>query len=225
MRQNLDFNQNQEYKNYRKSFFGRFYQFLVISNFIIAILILMGFFDYVYDSEEKYFTFIIHISIVPLLLLIPRFFYFQNNIKSRFNINFLKAIEICAAYVFVANELGSLYFFKRFEGYDSFAHISVFIIFSIFIMLLYFSIKNFNSINKKEIILFTIFFIFLGFLFEGFEKFSDIFFNTKMFYDPFQAIRADTISDLFFNFFGILLGVLIFFLGFDEMREYLKKRD
>lgn len=179
-----------------------------ISNFL-AVLSPIGGIVFYYAGNIDWFALFSFFVFGPVLLLMPRLLTSKNFLEKRF--------EIFAIIVFAINALGAIYAFKKIPNYDSMVHfVNSAILYFAFVILLLNSRKNWN----KVVVVIGLFLLTggLGVLWEFYQKYSDIFLGTHMFFDPTQSIQSDTMMDISFNVLGALFAAIIATWKYSELK-------
>lgn len=117
--------------------------------------------------------------------------------------------------IFFITSFGTLYFYNSFDwfGYDVVAHFAITLCFVIMTAMLYELLRLKRKIpDSFETIATSVLTIFIfSFLWEAFEMQGDIWWGTKMFFDPNQETILDFVTDLIADFFGLLVGGILIF--------------
>ncbi len=147
-----------------------------------------------------------------------------------YNPSFGETILGLSGMIFLIGDFGNLYLYDHWDsywfGFDTFAHFTIPAIFTIMVAMLYefLQIKRGVPSAVRVIFICVITVVTFSFLWEFFEKQSDIWWNTKMFWNPDRPIAVDTASDLTADFYGAFFSsVLIFKNWVGWNKKWLKK--
>lgn len=132
--------------------------------------------------------------------------------------------------IFLIGDLGNLYFYEHWAsywfGFDTFAHFVIPAIFTIMAAMFYefLQIKRGVPSAVRVIFVCALLVVTFSFLWEFFEKQSDVWWHTKMFWNPVRPIAVDTADDLVADFYGVFAGsILIFKNWIGWNKKWLKK--
>jgi len=119
--------------------------------------------------------------------------------------------------IFLLSDLGNLYFYDRFTfdwlGYDTMAHFIIPMLFTIIAAMLYEFVRLGKGVPAAvEVVLASALVVVAFSIFwELFERQSDIWWGTHLFWDPTQPIAVDTADDLIADFYGVFVGSVLIF--------------
>lgn len=149
-----------------------------------------------------------------------------------YNSSFGDTILGISGIIFLMSDIGNLYFYDRFTfdwaGYDTLTHFFIPMLFVILAAMLYESLRiKKGVVGAIEVILVSsLTVVIFSILWELFEKQSDIWWGTKMFFDPTQPIILDTTDDLVADFYGVFIGSLLIFKNWESWnKKWLKTAD
>lgn len=162
---------------------------------------------------------------LSLLLL----FLIKRTAKARkyYSVVFCNTLLGIGGLIFFITSFGTLYLYNGLFGYDVMAHFSISALFVIMAAMLYeLSRPKRTTTFAVETVAVSVFTVLLfTFLWEAYEKQGDIWWNTKMFFDPWQEISLDTATDLSANFFGIFAGGFLIFKNWEKWnKKWLKNQ-
>lgn len=165
--------------------------------------------------------------VIPLALLLPRFFYyFDLKIKKTVNFKWVKKIDFFAFFIVLFNTPGSLLLHDLDFQYDRFLHFTVpFFALIIFFLLWLPVIKiRCNKVKKRDFLLIVFIIVFISlFFWEAVQYSIDQTFGTKLFFDKSQDIRIDFLEDIIFGLLGLTLGLLYLIHNFDKITSSVWK--
>lgn len=128
--------------------------------------------------------------------------------------------------IFFITTFGTLFLYNGLFGYDFGAHFTITACFVIMAAMLYEILRLNRGIPgaiETIMVSVTVVLVF-AFLWEFYEKYGDIWWNTKMFFDPWQEIALDTATDLSANFLGMFTASILIFKNWVSWnRKWLKK--
>jgi len=190
---------------------------MIIASLVISIgTALTGFF-----IKNKAVVFISYGFIIPLALLLPRFFYyFDSKVKKTVNFNWVRKLDFFAFFIVALNAPGSLILHDLNFQYDRFLHFSVGFLSLIIFFFLWLPVTKIKGgcIPKKQFLIFIFFVLFIGlFFWETLQYITDYLFGTKLFFDLGQNISIDSSEDIFFGFLGLVAAVLYLIHNFDKI--------
>lgn len=145
--------------------------------------------------------------VIPLFLLLPRFFYkFDKKVKQKVDKRWIRKIDFFSFFIVLVNAPGSLILHELNFQYDRFLHFSAAFFGLIVFFLLWLPVLK----EAKKSILIQIFLISLFglFLWEGIQYSIDQLVGSKLFFDPSQNIIVDFSEDIIFGITGLLLALL-----------------
>lgn len=180
--------------------------------------------------QENIFGIVIAVLAVSGLLVI---FFIQKSklFLAHYNQIFGDTILGLSGIIFIIGCLGNLYLFDNWAsywfGFDTVAHFALPAIFTIVAAMLYelFWIKK-KMPNAVEVLLISAFTVVIfSFLWELFEKQSDIWWGTKIFWNPARPIAVDTADDLIADFYGALVGCVLIFRNWTSWNKIWLKGD
>ncbi|MBI5071603.1 hypothetical protein HZB93_01785 [Candidatus Falkowbacteria bacterium] len=132
--------------------------------------------------------------------------------------------------IFLIGDLGNLYLYDNWAsywfGFDTVAHFAIPALFMIVGAMLYELLRIRRGVPKAVEVIFVcaVTVVAFSFLWEFFEKQSDVWWSTKMFWNPTRPIAVDTASDLIADFYGVFVGgILIFKNWIGWNKKWLKK--
>jgi len=131
--------------------------------------------------------------------------------------------------IFLLSDFGNLYFYDnwnfRWLGYDTITHFVIPAIFVVIVAMLYELLWLKRGVPPAVEVIFVgaLTVVIFSFLWELFEKQSDLWWGTRMFWDPTQPIVLDTVDDLVADFYGVFLGSILIFKNWDSWnKKWLK---
>jgi hypothetical protein len=129
--------------------------------------------------------------------------------------------------IFFITTLGTIYFYNGLFGYDVAAHFFITVLFVIMAAMLYELLRSTNSASNaiETIAVSVLTLVIFSFLWEWYEKQGDIWWNTKMFYDPWQEISLDVATDLSANFLGMFAASVLIFKYWDKWNKKWQKSE
>ena len=132
---------------------------------------------------------------------------------------------------FYNRRAGDLYLYDNWAsywfGFDTIAHFTIPAIFTVIAAMLYELVRIRKRVpNAVEVLLISgLTVVIFSFLWELFEKQSDIWWGTKLFWNPDRPIAVDTADDLIADFYGAFVGsVLIFRSWTGWNKKWLKNK-
>jgi hypothetical protein len=159
--------------------------------------------------------------IIPLALLLPRFFYYIDpKIKNVVSFNWVRKIDFFAFFIVAFNAPGSLILHDLNFQYDRLLHFAAAFFSIIVFFLLWLPVKKIKGkeIRKRKYLIFVFVVLFFAlFLWESVQYTIDQIFGTKLFYDPSQSKIVDSSEDVFFGFWGLIAGTLYLNRSFGRM--------
>lgn len=172
-------------------------------------------------------TFLLGALALALLLLFRKSKLFLKYYKPSFGDTLLGLSGL----IFLLSDIGNLYFYDRFTfdwlGYDTFAHFTIPLLFVILAAMLYELARLKKGVPKTiEVILVSaLVVVAFSFLWELFEKQSDLLWGTHLFSDPSQPIAVDTADDLIADFYGVFFGSILIFKNWTSWNQKWLKND
>jgi hypothetical protein len=171
--------------------------------------------------KDKAIVIISYGIIIPLVLLLPRIFYYSDSrIRNIVNLEWIRKTDFFAFFIVAFNAPGSLILHDLNFQYDRFLHFSAAFFSLIVFFLLWLPVSKMRKkeINKKKYLAFVFIALFFAlFLWEGLQYSIDQIFGTKLFYDPSQPKFVDSSEDVFFGFWGLVAGVIYLTRKFDKI--------
>ncbi len=159
--------------------------------------------------------------IVPLVLLLPRFFYYLDlKVKQTVNLNWVKRLDFFAFFVIILNAPASVYLHDLNFQYDRFLHFTAAFFGLIIFFLLWLPVIKIKGkeIKKIRFLLFVLIISFFGlFLWEGLQYSIDQVAGTDLFFDPSQIILRDVSEDIIFGLAGLILSLLYLNHNFNKI--------
>jgi hypothetical protein len=147
-----------------------------------------------------------------------------------YNQSFGDTILGLSGIIFIIGDLGDLYLYDNWAsywfGFDTIAHFTIPAIFMIVAAMLYESLRIKKGVpNVVEVFLISaLAIVIFSFLWELFERQSDIWWGTRMFWNPDRPIAVDTADDLVADFYGVFIGGVLIFKNWNFWnKKWLKK--
>ena len=208
-----------ELQQYKKSLFRKVYHFFII------LIILIGLFNL---FNNDYYLAVVWIVVTPILLFLPRDLYKIKLIRNNYNANLLFLTELFSLIFLINGASGNLFLYKLGIDYDSFVHFINLLLITILVALFYtFLCNKYNiKINNKKVAIFSFLntLVFGVLLWEPFQKLNDILFGTQLFHDFVQDIKLDTLLDVSFGTFGVLVGSFLIYKNWNYWLKKWKKK-
>jgi hypothetical protein len=198
--------------------------FKIIYNLSILVIFTVGITKL---FRKEYYLGIVWTILVPILMLLPRIIYKKYLVKE-YNKNLLNLFEYLALFLLFTSAGLTLFFKKMPIDFDSYSHFANLVVYAIIFGIIYYFIKlkliN-KPIRKEEVAIFSLIFnlIFGVFLWELFQKYGDLTFNTNMFFDHYQPIEVDSFLDKLFGAIGTLFGSILIYFKFDDWLNKWKR--
>lgn len=129
--------------------------------------------------------------------------------------------------IFFITSFGTLFLYNGLFGYDLGAHFGISVLFVIMAAMLYELLRFGQKIPStlETIVVSVVLVLVFSLFWEFYEKYGDIWWNTKMFFDPWQEISIDTATDLSANFLGIFVASVLIFKNWDKWnKKWLKNK-
>lgn len=160
------------------------------------------------------------------ILMLPKFIYNNSWLKKIYSTQLLYFIQIIILLGLFLNAIGALGLYLNLQYFDTFAHLMAGLVYSFglyFIYLIYPSpTKAYQLREQRKALIFTIFVFFsFSLLWELYEYYGDILFNTQMFGEPGEKI--DTQIDIIASTIGSITGIIIAHYNAKKMIEYFAK--
>lgn len=190
---------------------------MVIASLSISVITaLIGFF-----VKSKGIIAISYGFVIPLTLLLPRFFYyFDSKVKKVVKIEWVKKLDFFAFFLIIVNAPGSLILHNLDFQYDRFLHFVAAFFALIILFLLWLpamKVKG-KEVQKKHFLIFVFVILFIAlFFWEGLQYSIDYKFGTKLFFDKNQDIKTDFIEDIFFGLSGLIVSLFYLNRYFDRI--------
>ncbi len=173
-------------------------------------------------TKSRGVVFISYGVVIPLVLLLPRFFYkFDKKVRQTVSKEWIKRLDFFSFFTVLFNAPASLILHELNFQYDRFLHFSVAGFGLIIFFLLWLPVAKIKGKKIGKTFLIQIFFISLFgiFLWEGLQYSIDQIAGTKLFFDYSQTIMIDFSEDIIFGTIGLLLALLYINYFF---RKFLK---
>ena len=184
-----------------------FLKFSSIILVIVGLILLLGSKDWFPGFYNSVFMGIVAI-VSPFLIYLPKFILTRSTPQKRNLVLEMRSVIAFALLVNFAGELGLFQLYKYGFEYDKFAH---FIVSMMFAFILGESLREWEHLHAKELILIVFFIVFgSGLIWELFEASSDYLFKTQEWGVYGRHVTMDTLKDIVFNTLGAIAGIIIF---------------
>lgn len=192
----------------------------------VSAFVLAGFFAL---QEDGFGTITVLLTAVGLLAL----FLIQRSkiFLKHYNQSFGDTLLGLAGIIFIIGDAGDLYLYDNWAsywfGFDSFAHFTIPILCTLIAAMLYELLRIRKGVpNAVEVLLISgLTVVIFSFLWELFEKQSDIWWGTKLFWNPDRPISVDTADDLIMDFYGAFVGSVLIFRNWTGWnKKWLKNK-
>ena len=178
---------------------------------------------------DKRIVLISYCFIIPLALLLPRFFYhFDSKIKKTVNLKWIRKVDFFAFFIVLFNSPASLFLHDLNFQYDRFLHFAAALFSLIIFFLLWVPVVRIRckKIKKRDFLLFIFVVLFIAlFFWETIQYGIDQTFGTKLFFDKSQDIRIDVLEDIIFGLLGLIAGMLYLVHNFDKITLSVCKQE
>lgn len=158
-------------------------------------------------------------------IVLPFFVYRKTRLREWYREHFVYASEMLIAFPLSLNGLGAVLFFDSAWGFDSFMHFTNSFLAALLIFLVLGAFWKTNTITTRIVLYFIAVagaFVF-GVLIEGWERFSDIFFQTRTWGETGQDPWYDTTIDLLYDALGVGVGAFVIFFWGRQWLSHLRR--